>query len=94
MTGDDRGQITLSIIILVISVLVIIFVGWVFVTLTDPIYNALTLAELEQQLNTTPGGTIMFFGGLGFIGLITGLIIWFIWRPLKSDVRQSVTRRF
>lgn len=86
---DDRGQIALGIIILVLSVFVVVFVGWVFVMLTGPIYTNLTLAETQQQLGTDPSGTVLFFTALAFIGLIAGMMIWFINRPLGEDVRQS-----
>lgn len=94
MFDDDRGQIILGIIVLVLSIVVLIFVGWVYVFLTDAVFNSLTLAELDSQLGTDPSGTVMFFGGFAFILFAGGLIYWFIQRPIGQDVRQSTQRRF
>lgn len=92
----ERGQagvgIIIGIIFVVITTLAIIFVGWVWTRLYPSVTNSLTLAETAQQLGTDPSGTTIFFVALAFIGLIAGLFVWFILRPIGSDVRQGVVR--
>ena len=90
---DERGNIGVGIIIVGISALTIIFVGWVWTQLQPAVSNALTLDEVSTQLNTDPTGTVVFFTALAFIALIAGLFIWFILRPLGRDVRQELRPR-
>jgi len=93
IVDDTRGNIAVGIIILTITVLAVIFVGWVWTQLYPAVSGSLTLGELDAQLGVDPSGTTIFFTALAFIGLIAGMIVWFIMRPLNSDIRQSIRPR-
>lgn len=87
MVGADS---VVAAVMATVSVLVIVFVGWVMTILVDPIFNNV----VDQSLMTTlgwgsPQETVYLFATLAMIGLVFVVVIWWIARPIRNDVRQE-----
>jgi len=84
MAGVDT---ILRIIGAFLFVFILIFVAWVGVTLTDPIFNSLT--GPPDALGWGDGSTFLLFMGYGLAGLGLTTIIWLIVAEIRDDVRQE-----
>lgn len=87
----SAARFTLRIIVFLVTLLTI---GVIFVfgfQLIDPFYNA--FGEPPSGLGWgTPASTTVLFAGLGMLGLMLVLIIWFVVAPVRQDRRQQVRR--
>lgn len=87
MVGADT---VISAVLATLSVLVITFVGWVMVLLVDPLFNNVVDQSLFTSLGWgSPQDTVYLFATLAMIGLVFVVVIWWIARPIRNDVRQD-----
>lgn len=79
---------------IVVFLVTLLTIGVIFVfgfQLIDPFYAA--FGEPPGALGWgTPGNTTVVFAGIGMLGLMLVLIIWFVVAPVRQDRRQQFQR--
>lgn len=91
MSGVDT---IIGLIVVFMTVVALVFVTGVFNMVVGPVYDHVVSPTLMSDLGWgSPNDVILLFGGLAMVSLLGVIVMWWILKPIRSDVRQTETRR-